>query len=412
MFGRKGQEIITGLDLGTDTIKVLVALKKSDQQELEVLAQVNKHCFGIRKGVVNKPENLAEIIKSAVEDAENLSGQKIRRAFFNINGYRMNAVFSKGTIAVSRADKRISEEDKERVIGQAIQSAGVSSNQEIIDSFPKEFIVDGKDGIKEVLNMEGMRLEAEVLLLCAFTPDFHNLRKAVQYSGLQPAGIQFSPVASARSVLTLQQKELGVALIDIGAETTGLAIFEEENLIHSAIFPIGSANITHDIAIGLKCDIDLAEKIKQEFGTCLAKKEKSEKRRKDKIKISDSFVFSRKFLNTIINARVSEIFDLIEKELKKTSCQKHLPAGIVFTGGGAKLSQIVELAKKELKLPARIGKPKYFIGLEEDPALAAVCGLVLEGSESNVQKSFSDFSVDKRRTFFSNIKDWFRNFIP
>ncbi|MCX6764769.1 MAG: cell division protein FtsA [Candidatus Nealsonbacteria bacterium] len=412
MFRNRGQEIITGLDIGTNAIKVLVALKKADQEELEVLAQVKKNCSGVRKGVVSKPEKVAEIIKLAIEEAQNLSGQKIKRVFFNINGSHMNAIFSKGTIAVSRADKRISEEDKERVICQAVQSVNLSSNQEIIDSFPKDFIVDGKGGIKEILGMEGIRLEAEVLLLCAFVPSLHNLKKAIQYSELQPAGIQFSPIAAAKSVLTPQQKELGVVLVDIGAETTGLAIFEEENLIHSTIFPIGSANITQDIAIGFKCDIDLAEKIKQDFGTCLPKKEKGEKYKRDKIKFPDSLIFSRKILNAIIGARVSEIFDQIDQELKKVSRQKSLPAGIVFTGGGAKLSQIAELAKKELKLPARVGKPRCFIGLEEDPSLATVCGLVLEGADSDKEKSFSDFNVGRGKEFFSKAKDWFRNFIP
>lgn len=412
MFRNRSQEVITGIDIGTEIIKVLVVLKKPDQQELEVLAQTKKNCFGVRKGVVNKPEKVAEIIKSAVEEVENLSGHKIRDAFFNINGSHINTVFSKGTIAVSRADKRISEEDKTRVILQAVNSANLSSNQEIIDFFPKEFVVDGKGGIKEILGMEGIRLETEVLLLCAFIPSFHNLKKAIQYSDLQSAGIQFSPLAAAKAVLTSQQKELGVALVDIGAETTGLAVFEEENLIHSAIFPIGSANITHDIAIGLKCDIDLAEKIKIEYGSCLLKKEKGEKHKRDKIKILDSLLFSRKFLNTIIGARVSEIFYQVDQELKKVSRQKLLPAGIVFTGGGANLSQITELAKKDLKLPARIGKPKCFIGLEEDPGLATVCGLILEGLDSDGQKSILGFNPRRRKETFSKLKEWVRNFIP
>jgi cell division protein FtsA len=407
MFRNRGQEIITGLDVGTDTIKVLVVSKKNDQEELEVLASVKKNCSGVRKGVVSKPEKVAEIINSLIEEAQNLSDHRIRNVFFNINGSHMSAIFSKGAVAVSRADRRISEEDKKRVIDQTVQSMNLSSNQEIIDFFPKEFIVDGKGGIKDILGMEGMRLEAEVLLICAFTPSLHNLKKAVHFSGLQPIGIQFSPIAAAKSVLTSQQKELGVALVDIGAETTGLAIFEEENLIHSAIFPIGSANITQDIAIGLKCDIDLAEKIKKEFGNCFSKKEKGER---DKAKLFDSLVFSKKMLNAIIGARVAEIFDQIDKELKKVSRQKLLPAGIVFTGGGAKLSQIVELAKKELKLPARIGKPKGFIGLEEDPVWATACGLVLEGLDSKGGKSIIDIGGDKG--VISKMKDLIGGFIP
>ena len=254
--------------------------------------------------------------------------------------------------------------------------------------------------------MKGTRLETEALLLYAFSPYLQNLTKAILSAGFQIADIKACPVAAAEAVLTPQQKELGVALVDIGADTTGLAVFEEENLIHTAIFPIGGNHITNDIAIGLRCDINLAEKIKKEFGACLLKKDKKEKYKRDKIKVTDSLSFSRKMLVGIIEARVSEIFEQINKELKKISRQKLLPAGIVLVGGSAKLPRIVDLAKRELKLPCRIGKPKGFIGLEEDPSLAVVCGLVLSGIDS--EKGSSVFGEG----FIHKLKNFFRIFVP
>ncbi len=403
MFGNNHS--IVSLDIGTSTIKLLVVSKESEGSEFNVLSQVTIPSSGVRKGVVVKPTKVAEEIRSAIEEAQVSSGQKINSVYSSINGSHLTAVFSKGVIAVSRADREISQEDIDRAIQNA-QTISLPANKEIIDAFPREFIIDGEGGIKEPLGMKGTRLETEVLLLYAFSPYLQNLTKAILGAGLQITDIRACPVAASEAVLTPQQKELGVALVDIGADTTGLAVFEEENLIHTAIFPIGGSHITNDIAIGLRCDINLAEKIKKEFGSCLLRRDKKEKYRRDKIKIPENLSFSRKMLVGIIEARVSEIFEQINKELKKISRQKLLPAGIVLVGGGAKLPRIVDLAKRELKLPCRIGKPKGFVGLEEDPRLAVVCGLVLGGIGSG--REFGDFG----RGLISKVKKFFRIFIP
>jgi len=410
MFKSNHCEIITGLDIGTDTIKILVALKKPEQTELEILTKIKKRSTGVRKGVVVKPEKVAEEVRSLIDEVKNSTGQKIDSIYLNINGSHLSTVFSRGTIAVSRADREISQVDIDRVI-QTAQTISLPQNKEIIDCFTREFVIDGEEGIKEALGMKGIRLEVNVLLLCALSPYLQNLSKAVSNTGLQIIDTpQSSPIAAADAVLTPQQKELGVALVDIGAETTGLAIFEEEDLIHTAIFPVGSAHITNDLAIGLKCEIDLAEKIKKELGVCISKKKKGEKYKRDKIKISDSLEISRKMLTGIIEARVSEIFELVNKELKQVSRQKLLPAGIVLTGGGVNLPKIVELVKKDLKLSCRIGKPRGFIGLEDDPSLATVCGLVLGGVDFEKNSDFPNFRIGKGIT--SKIKRLFKIFIP
>jgi len=404
----KNSRIITGLDVGTDSIKTVVVSKKPENAEVEVLAQIIKPCTGVKKGVVVKPEQTSEEIRASIEEAMAVSDQKIYSVFSNINGSHFKLFPSRGVIAVSRADREISQEDVDRVIQNA-QMISLPSNEEIIDVCLKEFIIDNEKGIKEAIGMKGTRLEAEVFLLSVFSPYFQNLTKSIAEADLQILDIQPSPLAAAQAVLSAQQKELGVALVDIGADTTGLVVFEDENLIHAAILPVGSSNITKDIAIGLKCDFDLAEKIKRDWGTCVSRSSgEKQKRSKSKIKITDSLVFPKKLLAGIIEARVSEIFEQINKELKKINRQKMLPAGIVFTGGGVKVSKIVDLAKKELKLPCRIGKPRGFINSDGDPIFATAYGLVLNG----IKSEGSDFFSSSKKGVFGKLKGFFRAFIP
>ena len=271
---------------------------------------------------------------------------------------------------------------------QATRAINLPKNEEILDVFPTEFIIDDQKGIKHPKGLIGVRLEAKVVLLCYFQSYFTNLTTAVLNSKLQINDVVPSPLAAAEAVLTPQQKELGVALIDIGSDTTSLAVFEEGDLTHLAIFPLGSANITKDIAIGLRTEFAIAEDIKKQHGSCLfgksapganGKKDPS-KKKIEMFDASSSLSFTEKNLVDIIEPRVSEILDLMQKELKKIGRQELLPAGIVLTGGGAKLPKIKELVKERLKLPCEIGVLKGIVGLEQDPALATVAGLVVGGA--------------------------------
>jgi cell division protein FtsA len=398
--------IITGLDIGSSTIKALVAKKKPKEEDLEVLGEVEENSSGIRRGVVIDISQVAETISLVLKKAQAETGQKINSVYANVGGAHLYCTSSHGLVSVSRADQKISEEDIARVL-EAAQTFSLPSNKEILEIFPKEFIIDGEKGIKEPLGLQGVRLEAEVLVLAGFAPYIKNLTQAILRSGFQIDDLICSPLASARAVLTPREKELGVALLDIGAGTTGLCVFEEGTLIHLAIFPIGSGHITNDIAICLKTDIDTAERIKLEFGSCsLGKNEKS----KTQIRITgeEPLVFSKKMLAEIIEARISEIFGEVQKELKKISRQGLLPAGIVLTGGGAKLPKIRDFAKKELKLPCRIGLPRGFSPPQEDSRLATVCGLVLEGADLENEEKFSLPS----RGIGAKLKRIFKIFIP
>lgn len=368
--------LIAGLDVGTGHIKLLVVKQKEDQSGFEVVSQLKETSFGVRKGVVINIDKVSRIIQILLNKAREETGQKINAVFTNIGGSHLYCVSSKGMVAVSRADQKVSEVDVARVIESA-KTVSLPSNSQIIEVYPKEFIVDNNGGVKEAIGMQGARLEVETMVLACFTPYLNNLTQAVLASDIQVLDVVPSSLASAEAVLTQKQKELGVAILDIGSGTSELAVFEDGELIHLVVFPMGSANITNDIAIGLKTDIDTAEVIKIERGSCLFKG--SDKKEKIEMDGEDTLVFSQKMLSRIVEARVSEIFGEVQKELKKIGKQGMLPAGIVLTGGGSKITKIVELAKKELKLPCRIGKPVDFYGLEEDLNYATSCGLIIRG---------------------------------
>ncbi len=373
--------IVTGLDIGTHSIKALVAQRKG--KDWEVLSYAEVPSFGLRKGAVVSVEETAKNVQMIMSGVEKDCNRKISSVFVNIGGSHMYVTPSDGIISVSRADNRISKEDIERVL-QATRAVNIPSNEEVLDVFPREYVIDDQKGIKQPEDLTGVRLEAKVFLLCVFSPYFVKLTQAVLSAKLQINDVIPSPLAAAKSVLTKEQKELGVALIDIGAATTSLAVFEEGELLHLAVFPIGSANITNDIAIGLKTEVAIAESIKKQHGTCMFAKTEKDKNDQSKKKIevfdkSSSLNFTKKNLVDIIEPRVSEILDLVQKELKKINRQQLLPGGVVITGGGAKIPRIKELTKETLKLACEIGTPKGIIGLPDDPALATVAGLALEG---------------------------------
>lgn len=408
--------IVTGLDIGTHTIKLLVVQR--NQNSWEVLSYAQMPSFGLRRGAVVNAEEAAKNVQLLVSEVEREHNIRINSVFVNIGGNHLYTTPSDGLISVSRADRIISQEDVDRVL-QATKAISISSNEDILDVFPREFIIDDQKGIKQPLGLVGVRLEAKVVLLCYFQSYFINLSQAVLGAKLQIDDIVPSVLAAANAVLTPQQKEIGVALIDIGSATTSLAVFEEGELIHLAVFPLGSANITNDIAIGLKTEVAIAEDIKKQYGSCfLVKKESGAKDQiKNKIEVSDKnqpLSFTKKNLVDIIEPRVSEILELMQKELKSIGRQELLPGGIVLTGGGAKLPKIKELARQQLKLPCQIGVPKGIVGLQEDPALATVAGLVLGSADFDdyEKEGIMGFEFGFMKNLGSKLKKMFKIFVP
>lgn len=402
-------QIITGLDIGSNSIKLLVVSKKEDEPDFKVLFQAEEPSLGVRRGVVIDVERVARLVQILADKARNEIGQKINSVFVNINGSHLFCTQSRGMVAVSRADRNISREDIERVLQEAVKAVSLPSNNEPLETVPKEFIVDGIGEIKVAENLQGSRLETEVLILSCFSPYKNNLVQAVLDAGLQVLDVVPSSVAASFAVLSQRQKEIGTALLDIGAGTSQLAVFREGELASLSVFPIGSANITSDIAVGLRTDIDTAETIKLKLGSCLSKGK--EKKEKINIEGEEPLIFSHKALSNIIEARVSEIFEEAQKELKKFSRQEPIAGGVILTGGGASLPKAVELARKELKLPCRLGKISCFPELEEDLSYATVCGLILKGLNSEESGNWRNFE-GASGGMGSKIKKAIKSFIP
>ena len=399
--------IIAGLDIGTSSIKNLIVSReqtKDGETVLELVGNTQVASDGVRRGTVVNTEKVSNISRDLFLKTEQDFGHRIDSVYVNLGGSHIFSLPSRGLVSVSRADQKISQEDVNRVLNEA-KAINLSSNKYIFDVFPKEYIIDGVSGIKEARGLEGVRLEVEALAVGGFGPYFDNLGQAVSNSGLEVAEMIPSAIAAAKATLDEKQKELGVAILDIGAGISSLAVFEEGSLIHLAVLPMGSVNITKDIAIGLKTDFEIAEKIKIGYGACSSKGK--DVKRKMSLGGGEHIVFTQRFLTNIISSRISEILDEANKELKKVSKEKLLPAGIVLTGGGVKLPRIVDLAKDRLKLPVRLGRPQGINGLEPDPSLATVCGLVLAGAEGE-----QDLSGGVSGKILSRLKKVFRIFIP
>jgi len=400
------KDIVVGLDIGTDKIKVAAVSNKGGEGFPELIFQFEENSDGLRRGTVVDVEKLSNILIGLFERISQEMNKKIGAVYVNINGSHLFSTPSRGLISVSRADQRISDEDIQRVLQESQAIISLSSNKEIFDVIPKEFIVDGERGIKNPLGIKGVRLETDVLALGGFSPYLDNLKKAILKAKLEILDMIPSVFASASAVLTPKQKELGVCVLDIGAGTTGMVVFNEETPVHFAVLPIGSANITNDIAIGLQTDIEIAEQLKLEYGGCFPK-DKNVKRKID-IGEDGSLVFSQKFLTKIISQRMTEIFDEVKKELRKVSKEKQLPAGVVLTGGGSKLPGIVSFAKDKFRLPCRLGKPNSISGMKGDQSLSTVAGLVLMGFDLETEKKSFTFE----QGIGSKIKKLFKIFIP
>lgn len=313
-------QIIAGLDLGTSYIRIAVGqrdVKKPNNNNLQIIGLVEFPTQGISKGAINSIEDTVSSITSALEQVEKITGISLENAFVGVSGSHISANTSKGVIAVSRVNGEIEEEDVARAI-EAARSVGIPPNKEILHIIPKSFIVDGQNAIKDPVGMTGIRLEVETMVIQGASSQIKNLTKCVYRTGLNIEDLIYGILGAAEGVLPSRQRELGVAVIDIGASNINLTVFEGGELIHIAVLPIGADHITSDIAIGLRIDLDSAEKIKIESG-CGASADID---KKEEINLADygageDVVISKKYVARIIEARVEEIFEKVNCELKK-----------------------------------------------------------------------------------------------
>lgn len=414
-------DIIAGLDIGSTAIRLVIGQKILGPagEELQIIGAVSGPTAGVSRGIVNSIEETTSSISAVLEKAERLVGVPINRVWVSINDPHIKCERSKGVIAVGRSDGEIGENDVNRAI-EAARALAVPANYEILHVIPIKFSVDNQSDVKDPIGMNGIRLEVETLIVQGLSTQIKNLTKAIYRTGLEIEDLVLAPLAAAEAVMSSKQKELGVSLINLGASTTSLAVYEERNLIHTAVLPIGAEHITSDLAIGLRCPINLAERIKKEYGTAIVlKDEKDEDIDVSKLveeeEVNDDIdTVSKKYISEIINARIEEIFEKIDNEFKKIDRSGMLPAGVIFVGGGSELDGLVESAKGKLRLPAAIGVAKNInvvIDKVRNPDFLIALGLVIWGnnvseddfsSSGKIKKNISGM-LDKTKGFFNRI---------
>ena len=400
----------TGLDIGTTKISCIIA-DQSATGELRIIGIGNAPSEGLRRGAVVDLEKTVASITRAVEEAERMAGVQAKGVHAGIAGDHIRSLNSRGVVAVSRKDNEIAPADVSRVI-EAAKAIAIPTDREIIHVIPQEFIVDDQDGIKDPVGMSGVRLEAEVHIITGAVTSARNICRAIQRAGLKVYDLTLEPLASAAAVLDEDEKDLGVVLLDLGGGTTDVAVFHEGAVRHTSIIPFGGANVTSDIAIGLRTPIDKAEAIKIQYGSALASMVSG-----DEV-VSVSGVggrgdkeISRHVLASMIEPRMEEIFAIANKEVRKNHFAPLIGGGVVLTGGTSLLPGAVELAEQVFEMPVRLGLPRGIAGLSasiNDPRYATGIGLVLHaarGAEERMQDLVEAGSNRSRKTF--DLKGWF-----
>lgn len=374
------RNIFTALDVGTSTVQTVIAEESKREEGLRILGMGISPSAGVRRGIVVDMDEAANAIRESVEEARRTAGVPVRSVWVGVGGAHIAVSSSRGVVAVSRADGEISPEDVRRAIAAAESFISKNPNREILHIVPRDYKVDHESGIKDPVGMHGVRLEVDTLIVECSAPFLKNLIKSVEGAGLRVEDYVFSPLAAAEAVLTKRQKELGVILVDIGGGTANFIVYEEGAPIHAGVIPIGGNHITNDVAIGFRTQVDIAERIKMAHGFCLPG---DLPKRGDNIRLAEYIpeetgAYSRKELAEIIEARLRDIFELLQKELKKIDRVQLLPAGLIITGGSALIPGLVELAKKEIKLPVELGRPQLMEGMGEglQLSLAPVLGIL------------------------------------
>lgn len=357
-------QYFVGLDIGTSAVRCVIGSYDSSSEDpvISVIGYGSSPNSGLRKGVIAHLDDVVASIHEAASLAERMAGIRIESATVNINGAHVSGIDSRGVIAISTASKQISTEDKMRV-EEAATIVQLPSNREIIQVFPKNYQVDGHDSIKDPVGMQGVRLEVEAHIITAATPNLRSLDLVLQNSNIFPSNRTASGLAAAEIVLSRKQREAGSVVIDIGASTTNVAVIEDGEVQHVAVIPMGGINITNDLAIGLKVDLEIAEKVKLEHAA-LAGAGKSGRLSVEHDK--RNFVFESDDIQMIVEARVEEILDYVDKELKKIHRSQKLPGGAVLVGGSSKIPGMADFAKERLEIPAKIGSLGKVSGITDD----------------------------------------------
>ncbi len=420
MFRRAGQnpDIIAGLDVGSTAVRLAVGQltpTAGERSELHIIGAAEVPSEGVHKGVVTSIEDVVSSISSCLERAERMTGLPIKTAWVGISGSHIISQESKGVVAVSKPDGEITDDDIERAV-EAARTVATPLNYEILHVIPKSYTVDGQVGIKDPIGMTGVRLEVDTQIIQGLSAQIKNLTKAVYRTGLEIDDLVLSILATAEAVLTERQKELGVAVLNIGGATTSVAVFEEGDILDTEVLAIGSEHVTADLAIGLRTSIEVAERLKLEYGSTLPK----DVGKKEEIDLFDlgeaeREIISRKYGCEIIEARMEEILEKVDAVFKKIGRSGMLPAGVILTGGGAKLPGLIELAKRKLRLPAAPGYPLNLTSVTDkinDLSFTTAIGLVRWGALAAAAPQSKFSNLISRFRPVAKVKRWFQFLIP
>jgi cell division protein FtsA len=407
---RDTRNLIVGLDIGTSKVVAVVAELTSDGR-LDVIGMGSHDSKGLKKGVVVNIEATVNAIQRALEEAELMADCKIQRVYTGIAGSHIRSFNSTGMVAVK--DKEVTPVDIDRAIETA-RAMPIPTDQQVLHILTQEFLVDGQDGIREPLGMSGVRLEVKVHIVTGAVSAAQNIVKCVRRCGLDVSDLILQPLASSIAVLSDDEKELGVALVDIGGGTTDVAIFREGAIRHTAVIPIAGDQVTNDIAMALRTPTPEAELIKLRHG-CALRQLADPEEMIDVPGLGDRAPrqLSRQTLAEVIEPRVEELFTLVQQVLRQSGFEELLSSGIVLTGGSSLMQGMVELGEEVFHMPVRLGVPRYAGGLQDvvqSPRYATAVGLLLEG-RSQFERGILARQTGGFRTTLRRMRDWFqRNF--
>ena len=403
----KNENLIVGLDIGTS--KTCAIVGEVTEEGINIVGIGSSPSRGMRRGVVVNIDMTVESVKKAIEEAELMAGCEITSVFAGIAGHHIKGLNSRGIVAIK--EHEVKPADVKRVI-DAAQAVAIPSDREVLHVIPQEFIVDDQDGVKDPIGMAGVRLEAKVHIVTAAATSAQNIIKCCNKAGLNVNEIYLEPLACSEAVLGHDEKELGVALVDIGGGTTDVAIFVNGSVVHTSILPLGGNHLTNDVAVGLRTPAQEAERIKQKYGcvmTSLVQKEET-------IEVPSvggrpPRILPRQILSEILEPRIEEIFNLVRQEISRSGFEDRIAAGMVLTGGCSILEGMPELAEQVFNLPVRRGVPKGVGGLADvvkSPMYATAVGLMQVGSHSGLEAKMNAVPEQKGvGKITTRMKEWF-----
>lgn len=406
MASKQGSRMIVGLDIGTSKVVALVGEIGADG-ELEIVGIGSHPSRGLKKGVVVNIESTVQSIQRAIEEAELMAGCQIHSVFAGIAGNHIRSLNSHGIVAIR--DREVAQADIERVL-DAGQAVAIPADQKVLHILPQEYVIDNQEGVREPLGMSGVRLEAKVHLVTCALNAVQNIEKCIRRCGLEVEDVILEQLASSYAVLTEDEKELGVCMVDIGGGTTDIAIFTEGAIRHTAVIPIAGDQVTNDIAMALRTPTQYAEEIKIRYACALAKLAGPE----ETIKVPSVGErpprdLSRQALAEVVEPRYDELFTLIQAELRRSGYEDMIPAGIVLTGGTSKMEGAVELAEEIFHMPVRLGMPQEFRGLTDvvrNPIYATSVGLLHYGNRHHALAASN--SEQSKESALVRVKRWFK----